>query len=291
MSPQEFTVERSAQLASQTRLDQRTRDRQPFQISDFLTPSQAHGLTRYDEFYWPWFVEKSFAVSSAGPADLLNRMALHRRHQLPERAWLPMNLLYRFLVQAHRNAVAVARMAQELALLQKAVGKLDRGVAVLTRNRRIQLATGRARQWLVEYFGSASATDRLPEVLQNWLRQQRTSLRNTHDVRSWEPLVVHRGEKRLVVRLQSDSGQTFMLFEQHKRVQPALLEPFGLTRREAEVLACVAEGKNNFQIGIHLHMSPRTAKKHLEHIYRKLGVNTRTAAAAKAFERREVPRE
>src|SRR5438128_374918 len=221
MCRQEFAVERSAQLTSQTRLDQRTRDRQPFQISHFLTPSQAHGLARYDEFYWPWFVENSFA----GPADLLNRMALHRRHQLPERAWLPMNLLYRFLVQADQNAVAVARMAQELALLRKAVDKLDRGVVVLARNQRIQIATARARQWLVEYFGSPSMTDHLPEVLQRWLRQQKTSLCNTDEAPSLKALVVHGEGKRLVVRLQCDSHQTFLLFEQHKWVEPAFPDP------------------------------------------------------------------
>ncbi len=274
---------RSSRLASRILLDQRTRDRRPFKILDFLTPGQVHALARYEESYRPIVVQKSFVLASAGPADPLNTMALHRSHQFPERAWLPMNLLRRFLVQAHGNAVAVARMGHELALLRKAVDKLDRGVVVLTRNGRIQLATARARQWLAEYFASPSATDRLPEALRRWLRQQKTSLSSAAEVPSWEVLVVHSEGKRLVVRLLSDSDQTFLLFEQHMRVQPAFLESLRLTRREAEVLAEVAEGENNIEIGIHLHMSPGTAKKHLENIYRKLGVETRMAAAARAL--------
>ena len=55
-----------------------------------------------------------------------------------------------------------------------------------------------------------------------------------------------------------------------------------LTPREAEVLAWLAKGKTNRDIADILGMSPRTVNKHLEHIFEKLGVETRTAAAAVA---------
>jgi DNA-binding CsgD family transcriptional regulator len=54
-----------------------------------------------------------------------------------------------------------------------------------------------------------------------------------------------------------------------------------LTRREHEVLVLVADGKTNPQIADRLALSPRTVQKHLEHLYEKLGVRTRTAAAMK----------
>lgn len=53
-----------------------------------------------------------------------------------------------------------------------------------------------------------------------------------------------------------------------------------LTQREMAVLEWVAYGKTNRDIGEILSMSPRTVNKHLEHIYEKLGVETRTAAGA-----------
>ncbi len=56
------------------------------------------------------------------------------------------------------------------------------------------------------------------------------------------------------------------------------LEQKGLTPREVEVLEWVARGKTNNEIGLILQISPRTASKHLEHIYTKLGVESRTAA-------------
>jgi len=55
-----------------------------------------------------------------------------------------------------------------------------------------------------------------------------------------------------------------------------------LTARESEVLLWVARGKTNRDIAEILGMSPRTVNKHLEHIFEKLGVETRTAAAAAA---------
>jgi DNA-binding CsgD family transcriptional regulator len=58
----------------------------------------------------------------------------------------------------------------------------------------------------------------------------------------------------------------------------------GLTDREGEILDLVASGKTNREIAAALVVSPHTVRKHLEHAYEKLGVHTRTAAVARAFE-------
>lgn len=55
-----------------------------------------------------------------------------------------------------------------------------------------------------------------------------------------------------------------------------------LTPREAEVLGWVARGHTNLEIATALFISPQTVRKHLENIFEKLGVRTRTAAAAYA---------
>lgn len=62
-----------------------------------------------------------------------------------------------------------------------------------------------------------------------------------------------------------------------------LREAFGLTGREADVMLWIANGKTNREIGQILDMSPRTVNKHLEQVFRKLGVENRTAAAAAAI--------
>ena len=60
----------------------------------------------------------------------------------------------------------------------------------------------------------------------------------------------------------------------------ALRRQGGLTRREAEVLLWVSYGKTNKTISEILGISPRTVNKHLEQVFRKLGVETRAAATA-----------
>lgn len=63
-------------------------------------------------------------------------------------------------------------------------------------------------------------------------------------------------------------------------VTEVLKHQFAVTGREADVLMWVANGKTNREIGQILEMSPRTVNKHLEQIFRKLGVENRTSAAA-----------
>ena len=64
-----------------------------------------------------------------------------------------------------------------------------------------------------------------------------------------------------------------------------MMQTFRLTLREAEVLYWVVKGKTNRDIGDILGLSPRTVTKHLEHVFQKQGVETRTAAANLAMSR------
>jgi DNA-binding CsgD family transcriptional regulator/tetratricopeptide (TPR) repeat protein len=59
-------------------------------------------------------------------------------------------------------------------------------------------------------------------------------------------------------------------------------DPFGLTARERQVLALIAEGATNRQIGASLYMAEKTASVHVSRILAKLGVRSRTQAAAVA---------
>jgi DNA-binding CsgD family transcriptional regulator len=58
--------------------------------------------------------------------------------------------------------------------------------------------------------------------------------------------------------------------------------PANLTPREGEVMQWLSGGKTDAEIAALLSISPRTVNKHLEHIYEKLGVETRTAAVMRA---------
>jgi DNA-binding NarL/FixJ family response regulator len=59
-----------------------------------------------------------------------------------------------------------------------------------------------------------------------------------------------------------------------------LKDKLPITKRESEVLYWVSNGKTSWEIAQILEMSPRTVNKHLEQVYKKLGVDNRTSAAA-----------
>ena len=57
----------------------------------------------------------------------------------------------------------------------------------------------------------------------------------------------------------------------------------GLTRRELQVLALIAQGKHNREIAAELSLSVRTVERHVSEILTRLGISTRSAAAAVAI--------
>jgi len=119
----------------------------------------------------------------------------------------------------------------------------------------------------------------------------RSSLRTWLAGNPAQPLAIDLGCGRLECRSlgRSSRGLTLCHLEaiaEGKTAQQAV----ELTPRENDVLEWVAKGKTNRDIGDILGMSPRTVNKHLEHIYAKLGVETRTAAVAQ-FDRLQQNRQ
>jgi DNA-binding NarL/FixJ family response regulator len=104
---------------------------------------------------------------------------------------------------------------------------------------------------------------------------------------------VSRGARRLTFVLHAvdaaalGDGQWLVVMRESNdsTLIDALVHAFRLTQREAEVLYWVVKGKTNRDIGDILGTSPRTVHKHLEHVFEKLGVETRTAAASMAMSR------
>jgi ATP/maltotriose-dependent transcriptional regulator MalT len=70
--------------------------------------------------------------------------------------------------------------------------------------------------------------------------------------------------------------------DREELLEPAEEEPFGLTPRERQVLTLVSEGRTNREIGDTLYMAEKTASVHVSRILSKLGVRSRTEAAAVA---------
>jgi len=87
-------------------------------------------------------------------------------------------------------------------------------------------------------------------------------------------------QRRLQSLLESSSSSSANAVP---RISEEAARQFGLTRREFEVLCRIAEGKSNAEIGEAIGAATRTVDKHVEHIFDKLAVKTRTAAVARAL--------
>jgi len=139
-----------------------------------------------------------------------------------------------------------------------------------------------ARRLLDEYLALGRSTQ-LPEDIAAWVAMQASARRAGEPAR---PHGVERGPRRLNLVLHEETGDDEWLVVMRETSDGSTLQAIGaqfrLTTREAEVLYWVVKGKTNRDIGDILGLSPRTVNKHLEHIYEKLGVETRTAAVAAA---------
>ncbi|MEW6994221.1 response regulator [Colwelliaceae bacterium MEBiC 14330] len=81
-------------------------------------------------------------------------------------------------------------------------------------------------------------------------------------------------------RQQADMHLLSIVKTKQDKSPKNLQQALPVTKRESEVLYWVSYGKTSWEISQILTMSPRTVNKHLEQIYKKLGVENRTAAAA-----------
>lgn len=199
-----------------------------------------------------------------------------------ERDRLVLNLLRPHLSYLYRQALARRRLTSALAALERS----REAVVLFDRRARIAFVTVRARRLLAAYFGEERGIE-IPETLADWLRRHASRLNgepDLHDTRG--PLIVERNRGRLLVHVARAAGvgrDGVLLLEERARRQAPGAQALGLSRREWEVLGLVARGKTNAEIATMLFVSPRTVRKHLENIFEKLDVRTRTAAVARAF--------
>ena len=151
-------------------------------------------------------------------------------------------------------------------------------VAVRAVDGKLVWQTPLARKLLKDYF--ANPEEVAPEELLTWIRDANQARRCNREPR---PLLVAQGNRRLLASFHDQTGDEEWLVvlreENDASAIESLIAAFRLTQREAEVLYWVVQGKTSNDIGDILGNSPRTVNKHLEHVFEKLGVETRTAAA------------
>lgn len=132
-------------------------------------------------------------------------------------------------------------------------------------------------------FAKARASDdwlaaHLRPQLQYWLNESPTAGQSLKLTELDYPL-----EVKLIHAEPGEPALLKLVDGRRPSEEHCLREALQLTERESQVLLWIANGKSNREIAEILDMSPRTVNKHLEQIFPKLGVENRTAAAARAI--------
>jgi len=185
-----------------------------------------------------------------------------------------------YVVKPVRSAEILARLtthvrnARAVRMARAAIDVGGHGVLMVDAHDRIAWRSPQAKRWLDEFF--AGQTD---EACMDWLNPGPPS---DSDIRTHQV-----GERTLTARRLGSAGLGEVMWLLSQRTSDAQspnsrLATASLTPRETEVLSWIAKGKTNRDVGEILNMSPRTVNKHLEHVFEKLGVETRAAAAALA---------
>lgn len=166
------------------------------------------------------------------------------------------------------------RNARAVRLAREAIDVGGHGVLVIDAQSRVAWRSPQAATWLRELFPGCA-----PGLPADWLVWLAAGLSPEHTTTG-------AGGQALVLRNLGPVGLGEQMLLLQRRAEPSAaanrLSTAALTPREAEVLSWVAKGKTNRDVGDILGMSPRTVNKHLEHVFEKLGVETRAAAAALA---------
>lgn len=249
-------------------------DDRAYKISDFLSRPAFHSLELYADLYRQLGAEDQIAFGLPGP--LVIGIAMNRgRRSFSERDRAMCELLGPHLARAYDRVLQRMQMDALLAALEGDLA--ERGAAVLALDRAGQIAAagGAALELLKEYFPEARGAA-LPAELATWLG-------SALDREGRPPLTVETERGRLIVR-EADGGRDgrVLLLEETREVTIEALRTLGLTRRQAEILRLLAAERGTGEIAEALFISPQTVRKHLEHIYARLGVHSREAAVAAA---------
>ena len=258
----------------------RTGDGSPRRISDFLSAAEFHGLELYAEVYRPLQVEHQVAFCLASSDPLVIGIALNRREtDFDDEELQLLDILRPHLIQAHRRLQHLSTLRQAL---ESVAGFLkEEGQAFHLIDNQV---SGPAAELLSAYFDDPQGV--LPQPIQTWLDDERDAFVTTGPERLRHPFVIQTQGRRLTIQYVLDGkGRELLWLHEREAVDENLtLRRLGLSKREAEVLWLLAQGLSTKEIALKAGISTLTAKKHLEHVYRKLGVSNRTAAVALAFD-------
>lgn len=249
-------------------------------MTDYVSLSEFERTDLYNEFFRRIGHKYQMGIALPTAPDLTFSCGMNRaKKDFSGRDKLILKLIAPHLVNTIRNAFAFER-------LQSVIEAQSTGVIAIDADGKTQYVSEFASELLRKYFADEKLKDNsLPESLRDWAKRQNSANKKEFDLPP-SPFKIKNTVGELTARLMHNSTtqEKTLLLEERKLFCPKVLEQLNLTKRETEILFWMAQGKTDIETGKILYISPRTVHKHTEHIYVKLGVETRTAAMLRALE-------
>jgi len=258
-------------------------------FSDFLTRREFHRTNIYNEYYRRTNTQSQMAFGVEYQTDASVIMCVNHvgRRDFSESDRLTLKLLRPHFVQAYRIASRLTRMEAALTTMEKDYADKRTGCILLDHRLKPVHFSALARERMSVFFPECGA-EVMPQEVRDWAVAQRNVFNSSNlSVTPPQAFVQGGAGTELVIHFRKGDSRTLpMLLLEERSLGPAFtpLQVLGLTPREAEVLFWLAEGKSNPDVAQILKASVRTVHKHVEHIFEKLGVETRGAAMLKARE-------
>lgn len=240
-------------------------------ISDFVSRREYHRSALYQRLYRELRYEDlmaAFLPGGAGPAGEIVLAIGREKANFSERDRVLCDLVRPHIAAAYRHAAALSRYYRRLEWRALKDGGPMQAVVRLDGRGRILEAPARASRWIREYYGLARGAGHLPDELEIWLRAGNGAPAT---------IEARRDESRLTIRFDCDTRTHEIKLLLEKR-RTDVNESGALTARERRILQSVEQGLRNQDIAAALGITVATVKKHLEHVFEKLGVTNRTAA-------------
>ena len=252
----------------------------PLRMSDCVSNSKFRNKAIFAEFFRKIGIAYQLGIAMPVSKDLTVSCALNRASKdFGEKDKTLLGLLTPYLINSIRNSLFVREMQLRAIRLEKMLASVSRGVVRVAADRRVLEISEPATRNLLKYFPTwKAASGKLPEPLDSWLGSN-GNVRGDQLPGILKPFITSRDGGTLRIAAVFDpEGEMSLLLEERGRLASDSISSTGLTRRESEILLHIESGKSDAAVATLCGISKRTVQKHVENIFKKLNVETRTAA-------------
>ena len=257
-------------------------DFDPQAISDLLDEQSFHATDLYRHYFRPRETEDQLAMMMPSGPEVRIGVVISRR----ERGFSERDHTFLRVVAPYAGAAYLGSRARGVAAAAVAGERQEPAdLVVVSEGDEVTAIAGEAARLLAFYLGEqVTAGSAVTPELGCWLAEHR---RDPPLGPAGEPAaseLIRRDGGILLGRVVSGNApamESVVILEERRRlVGSPRAEALGLTGREAEIAELLVAAESNEQIAGMLSLSHHTVKRHLEHIYRKLGVGSRAEAIA-----------